>query len=87
MAQYGEEAVQAFIELWGEDELENFEASYEGAADSPEEFAKRIAEETGDMLYSPDKPSWPFYCIDWQRAARELLLDYEQENGHYFRNW
>jgi hypothetical protein len=29
--------------------------------------------------------SWPYTCIDWEFAARELMYDYISEDGHYFR--
>lgn len=38
-----------------------------------EQYARELAEDCG----LTDKPSgWPFYCIDWEYAARELKHDY-----------
>lgn len=37
------------------------------------EYAQELAEEIGAI---PDDVSWPMTCIDWERAARELLMDY-----------
>lgn len=29
----------------------------------------------------------PVYIhIDWDRTARDIMMDYAEENGHYFRN-
>jgi len=57
--------------------------AYSGKYDSDEAFAEDMAEQCG-MLQ--DKVSWPYTCIDWEWAARELMYDYIEENGHYFRN-
>lgn len=37
-----------------------------------EDYARQLADDIGDV-----KPSnWPYTCIDWARAARELQTDY-----------
>lgn len=41
--------------------------------DTFEEFAREFAEEIGAM---PHADQWPAYCIDWERAANELRMDY-----------
>lgn len=38
-----------------------------------EEYAQELAEDIGAI--NPDS-SWPNNCIDWERAARELRMDY-----------
>jgi antirestriction protein len=38
-----------------------------------ETFAQELAEDIGAMQ---DCNSWPATCIDWERAARELQMDY-----------
>jgi antirestriction protein len=57
--------------------------AYSGKYDSDEDFAEDMAEQCGMIQ---DKISWPYTCIDWEWAARELMYDYIEENGHYFRN-
>ena len=51
-------------------------------------YAQELAEEIGAI--DPDA-KWPVYCIDWERAARELKMDYTsvQVNGttYYFRSF
>ena len=37
------------------------------------EYAQDLAEDIGAI---PADASWPVYCIDWERAARELRYDY-----------
>ncbi len=48
------------------------------------EYAQDLAEELG-MLKSDN--TWPYTCIDWQRAADELEHDYtifEYDGDDYF---
>jgi len=63
-------------------DLENIEEAYRGHWDSDEEFAQDIAEDTGAL---PKDFVWPLYCINWEHAARELMMDYEEHEGYYFR--
>lgn len=59
------------------------EEAYSGEFDSDEAFAEDLAEQVGAI----DKnASWPQTCIDWEQAAKELMYDYSEANGHYFRN-
>jgi hypothetical protein len=30
--------------------------------------------------------AWPYTCIDWEKAGQELMYDYFEVDGHYFRN-
>ena len=39
-----------------------------------EDYARQFAEDIGAMEGVGDK--WPCTCIDWERAARELAMDY-----------
>jgi antirestriction protein len=38
-----------------------------------EDYARELAYDIGAI--DPDA-GWPTYCIDWEQAARELLVDY-----------
>lgn len=38
------------------------------------EYAQQLAEDIG--LISDTATGWPYTCIDWQRAADELQMDY-----------
>ncbi len=63
--------------------MNNIEEAYTGSYKDDEEFAEDIAEQTGCI----DKnASWPMTCIDWEQAANVLMMDYTEEDGHYFRN-
>lgn len=58
--------------------------AYSGEFDSNEDFAENMANELG---YMNDAKGWPFNCIAWEQAARDLMQDYSESNGHYFRNF
>ena len=77
----GEEVIDAALEL-GID-VDTVEEAYQGQYDDDEDFAQRLAEEIGDV--SKDI-AWPHTCIDWEWAAREIMMDYCAHNGYYFRN-
>src|SRR3990167_11507570 len=79
-----EGAVDAYIALGiGDDDLSEFEEAYQGQYKNNEEFAQEQADQTGEI---PKENHWPHYCIDWEWAARELMMDYSEEGGYYFRN-
>jgi len=64
-------------------DLDNIEEAYSGTYCSDEEFAQDMAEQCGNLL---ENPVWPYTCIDWEYAARELMYDYNESNNHYFSN-
>ena len=77
-----EDAVRAYASLVGADFLESFQEAYQGEFNSDEDFARSIAADLGAI----DKnASWPNNCIDWEKAAKELMYDYAEEGGYYFR--
>lgn len=78
------EAFRAYAELIGVEyvTLEGFEEAYAGYWRSPEEFAENMADSIGAI---DANLGWPYSCIDWTHAARELMFDYMEESGYYFR--
>lgn len=77
------EKINAFIDCFDGDlkqALENYEEAYQGYFNSDEDFAEEIAEQMG--LEQPN--NWPYNCIDWERAAKDLMYDYSESGGHYF---
>lgn len=40
-----------------------------------EQYAQELADDVVDG-YAKQASHWPFTCIDWERAARELQMDY-----------
>ena len=61
----------------------DIDEAYQGSYDDDEDFAQETAESMGAV----DKnANWPMNCIDWEYAARELMHDYSEHKGHYFRS-
>jgi len=66
------------------DELIRYhENNYAGKHDSKKDFAQEYAESVGDENAVPEHMR-PY--IDWDYYAKELLYDYWQTNGHYWRS-
>lgn len=63
--------------------LDQIEEAYQGFYRSDDVFAHELADQLG---YIDRNVSWPYTCIDWEQAARDLMYDYVEESGHYFRN-
>lgn len=78
---YDVDAFRAFLDYQGSpagevDEIaEQFREAYNGCHDSGADFAEELAEDTGSV----PEARWPFGCIDWERAWRELEI-----GGDYF---
>ena len=80
-----EEINQAYVDIVGAEyaTAEDAAEAYQGQYNSDEEFAQSMAGELGSI----DKNvSWPYTCIDWEFAARELMYDYTEAEGYYFRS-
>jgi antirestriction protein len=58
------------------------EELYQGQYDSDEDFAYQLADDLGLV---PQGNHWPASYIDWGRAARDLMMDYSESGGYYFR--
>jgi len=84
---YSEDVYQAYIDDVGEKYTtrEIVEEAYAGEFESDVEFALRTAEET-QFMETNKSIQWPYSCIDWEHAARELMYDYFESDGYYFRN-
>ena len=62
---------------------DDFEESYRGYFNSPEDFAKELVEDCYDL-----KTTLPWFVLkhlDWDGIADELMADYWEDEGHYFR--
>lgn len=57
---------------------EEFREAYAGEWDSREDFAQELAEDLGAI---PAEHSWPASYIDWERATRDLFMDYMSEDA------
>jgi len=79
---YGEDAVNAFLEIWEECDLEHFEDAFQGRYEDEADFAEQL---TVDCYGLRDVPS--FVVIDWQATWDQgLRYDYEFVNGFVFVN-
>lgn len=62
----------------------DIDEAYQGEYKDDEDFAFEMANSLGAI----DKnASWPMNCIDWDQAAKDLMMDYSESNGYYFRNF
>ena len=84
---YEEEVYQAYIDGIGEEYAtqEDCEEAYQGQFNSDEDFAEDMAESLGSIPQA-NSSEWPLYCIDWEWASRELMMDYFEIEVYYFRN-
>jgi antirestriction protein len=80
---YSKDAVDAFLELYDEDDLESFEEAYYGSYDSEADFAEQFVNDTCDF----DIPS--FVVVDWEATWNcNLRYDFDFEDGFVFnKNW
>lgn len=79
---YNEEAVLAYVSVNGDFRPDEFEENYYGKFDSDEDFARELADSVGALQ---EENRWPYTCIDWEQAAREIMYDFCEQHGHYFR--
>ena len=63
-------------------ELGNFEEAYQGKYLSDEDFVRVIVEETVSELQN--LPNYIY--IDWERTAHDVMMDYFEVAGYYFRS-
>ena len=74
---YDADAIAAFIELYGEENLESFTDAYQGEMSGPE-----FAEQFTTDCYCVDIPS--FVCVDWSATWDQLSYDYDEQDGYIF---
>jgi hypothetical protein len=61
--------------------FEDIDEMYQGQWDDDETFVMRLLEDTG--MIPSDLPN--FIRIDWERTAENVMDDYVEHRGHYFR--
>lgn len=76
------EAYQTFVKYTGNVSEEDFRDAYQGKFASDEDFVEDLADQLGLI---PENQPWPLGYIDWKRAARDLMMDYFEQDGYYFR--
>jgi hypothetical protein len=78
---YGTDAVDAFLEIYSDSDLDSFEDAYQGSYESERDFAEQF---TNDV-YGLDIPS--FVIVDWQATWDQgLRYDYDFQDGFVFSN-
>ena len=75
---YDADAIAAFIELYGEENVGHFEDSYQGEFESGAHFAESMVED----CYALDIPT--FVVVDWDATWDNLYYDYSIEDGYVF---
>lgn len=86
---YPDEVYVAFVTIHGfysddpDDYISDAEEAYHGEFDSDEDFAESLASDLGMIQ---ENAEWPNNYIDWERAARDLMMDYSEQDRYYFRN-
>ena len=75
---YSADVVAAFIELYGEENVESIEDSYQGEFESGAHFAEYMVSD----CYCLDIPS--FVVVDWEATWDQLYYDYSIEDGYVF---
>jgi len=80
---YGEDAVDAFLDIWEECDLEQFEDAFQGRYEDEAEFTEQFTTD----CYALNVPS--FVVVDWQATWDQgLRYDYEFVDGFVFsKNW
>ena len=79
--EYGEEAVEAFLDIFNIEDIGNFTDAYQGQWNSGAEFAQNLAEDCCEV--PRDMSSW--IEIDWKASWDNLDYDYtEGSGGHIF---
>ena len=77
------DAVEAYLNLGiGDDDLDNFDEAYQGEWRSDEDFVRELLEGTGGL--PENLPS--YIHINWEATARDIMMDYSEDNGYYFRS-
>jgi antirestriction protein len=61
--------------------FEDVNEMYQGEWEDDETFVMRLLEDTG--MIPSDLPN--FIYIDWERTAENVMDDYVENRGHYFR--
>lgn len=62
-------------------EVESIEDNYQGEHDNDVDFTIEFCESVGDL---DEQMRFPYNCIDWDKAAFELMQGYSEQDGHYF---
>ena len=77
------ELLEAYREGINEEgDIEDARDAYQGQYDNDIDFIMELLESCGDI--PKDLPS--YLVIDWEATTRNLMYDFVESNGYYFRN-
>jgi antirestriction protein len=79
-----EDAKEAFTHCFGEWDEDDFSENYEGEFGSDKDFAEHMFELCGYLDQIPEHLQGYF---DYEAFARDLMYDYCEHDGHYFRRF
>jgi hypothetical protein len=80
---FGDDAVDAFIEIWSVYDLDFFGDAYCGEFESGAKFAEDLVTGSFGIDHLPT-----FVALDWNETWNNLRHDYYEENGFIFNaNW
>jgi len=89
--EYDEDLIEELLDEFNEDliiayeksgyDLKDMQEAYQGKFDSDEEFVEDLTRSLGDI---PRDLPW-YIHIDWEKTAKEVMMDYFEIDGHYFR--
>jgi len=74
------DAIKAFIELYGEENVQHFEDSYQGEYESGAHYAESLVSD----CYCLDIPS--FVVVDWEATWDQLYYDYSFKDDYVFND-
>jgi len=63
-------------------QISDIDEAYQGEYKDDAEFAEQLCTDIGDI--PSNLPSYIY--IDWERTASDIMMDYTESNGYYFRN-
>ena len=75
--------IAAYFENCGVSDLSDVEEAYQGEYSDDEAFAEEYLESTGMLQEIPESLR---YYFDTAAFARDMMMDYFSNDGHYFRN-
>jgi antirestriction protein len=77
-----DEVIGAYFQNCGIASISDIEDAYYGEFSSDEDFAVDLLNSCGDL--DPDSTLANYF--DYEKYARDLMYDFFEEDGHYFRN-
>jgi antirestriction protein len=80
---FGIDIIKEFLN-GGYGSITDMEEAYQGQYTSDEDFAETLCNDCYDL--SPKDNFHPHNYIDWKAVARDLMYDYFEIEGYYFRS-